>query len=42
VAQHRIGVMVAEIGFVCLLVAGFGALAGGFAYVAVRVSRGRW
>jgi hypothetical protein len=31
-----------EIGFVSLLVAGFGALAGGLAYLAVRVSRGRW
>ncbi|HEV7899487.1 MAG TPA: small membrane protein MtfM [Planosporangium sp.] len=34
--------MVAEIGFISLLVAGFGALAGGLVYVAVRVSRGRW
>jgi hypothetical protein len=32
--------MVLEIGFVSLLVAGFGALAGGLAYFAVRVSRG--
>jgi hypothetical protein len=36
------GVVVTEIGFVSLLVAGFGALAGGLAYLAVRVSRGRW
>ena len=34
--------MVTEIGFVSLLVAGFGALAGGLAYAAVRVARGRW
>jgi hypothetical protein len=34
--------MVTEIGFVSLLVAGMGALAGGLIYVAVRVSRGRW
>ncbi|MET0422453.1 MAG: small membrane protein MtfM [Actinoplanes sp.] len=34
--------MVTEIGFVSLLVAGFGALAGGFAYLAIRASRGRW
>jgi hypothetical protein len=34
--------VVTEIGFVSLLVAGFGALAGGLAYLAVRVSRGRW
>ena len=34
--------MVTEIGFVSLLVAGFGALAGGLAYVAMRVARGRW
>ncbi|WP_282438455.1 small membrane protein MtfM [Actinoplanes sp. TBRC 11911] len=34
--------MVTEIGFVSLLVAGLGALAGGFGYLAVRVSRGRW
>lgn len=31
--------MVTEIGFVSLLVAGFGALAGGLVYLAVRVSR---
>jgi hypothetical protein len=30
-----------QIGFVSLLVAGFGALAGGLCYLAVRVSRGR-
>ena len=34
--------MVTEIGFVSLLVAGSGALAGGLAYLAMRVSRGRW
>jgi hypothetical protein len=34
--------MVTEIGFVSLLVAGFGALAGGVAYVAVKIARGRW
>jgi hypothetical protein len=34
--------MVTEIGFVSLLVAGMGGLAGGLIYVAVRVSRGRW
>jgi len=34
--------MVTEIGFVSLLVAGLGALAGGVIYLAVRVSRGRW
>ena len=34
--------MVTEIGFVSLLVAGLGALAGGLIYLAVRVSRGRW
>src|SRR6266511_1535341 len=33
--------VVTAIGFVSLLVAGFGALAGGLAYLAVRVSRGR-
>jgi hypothetical protein len=32
--------MVTVIGFVGLLVAGLGALAGGLIYVAVRVSRG--
>jgi hypothetical protein len=35
-------VMVTEIGFVSLLVAGFGALAGGLAYLAMRISRGQW
>jgi hypothetical protein len=34
--------MVTVIGFVGLLVAGLGALAGGLVYVAVRVSRGKW
>jgi hypothetical protein len=34
--------MVTEIGFVSLLVAGLGALAGGLVYAAVRISRGRW
>ncbi|MDT4991523.1 MAG: hypothetical protein QOH97_1415 [Actinoplanes sp.] len=34
--------MVTEIGFVSLLVAGFGALAGGLVYLAMRVARGRW
>ena len=34
--------MVTEIGFVSLLVAGLGALAGGLGYLAVSISRGRW
>jgi hypothetical protein len=34
--------MVTEIGFISLLVACFGGLAGGLGYLAVRVSRGRW
>jgi len=34
--------MVTEIGFVSLLVAGFGALAGGLTYLAVRIARGLW
>jgi hypothetical protein len=34
--------VVTEIGFVSLLVAGLGALAGGLVYVAVRIARGRW
>jgi hypothetical protein len=34
--------MVTEIGFVSLLVAGLGGLAGALIYVAVRISRGRW
>ncbi|HEU4347822.1 MAG TPA: small membrane protein MtfM [Actinoplanes sp.] len=34
--------MVTEIGFVSLLVAGLGALAGGAAYLAMRLARGRW
>jgi hypothetical protein len=33
--------MVTEIGFVSLLVAGFGALAGGLIYLALKISRGR-
>jgi hypothetical protein len=33
--------VVSEIGFVSLLVAGFGALAGGLIYMAVRIGRGR-
>jgi hypothetical protein len=33
--------MVSEIGFVSLLVAGFGALAGCLAYLAVRINRER-
>jgi hypothetical protein len=33
--------MLSEIGFISLLVAGFGALAGALAYVAVRLTRGR-
>ncbi|MEH1169581.1 small membrane protein MtfM [Micromonospora sp. CPCC 205539] len=33
--------MVTEIGFVSLLVAGLGGLAGGLIYLAVRISRGR-
>lgn len=33
--------MLTEIGFVSLLVAGFGALAGGLVYLAVKLSRGR-
>jgi hypothetical protein len=42
-AGHKIAdVMVTEIGFVSLLVAGFGLLAGGLVYLAVRISRGRW
>lgn len=34
--------MVTEIGFVSVLVAGFGVLMGGLAYLAVKISRGRW
>jgi hypothetical protein len=34
--------MVTEIGFVSLLVAGLGALAGGVGYLALRIARGRW
>jgi hypothetical protein len=33
--------VVTEIGFVSLLVAGFGALCGGLVYLAVRLARGR-
>jgi hypothetical protein len=33
--------MVTEIGFVSLLVAAFGVLAGGLVYLAVRAGRGR-
>jgi hypothetical protein len=33
--------MVTEIGFVSLLVAGFGGLAGWLVYLAVRIGRGR-
>lgn len=33
--------MVIEVGFVSLLVAGFGVLAGGLVYLAVRIGRGR-
>jgi len=36
-----LGIMVTGIGFVSLLVAGFGVLAGALVYVAVRLSRGR-
>jgi hypothetical protein len=34
--------VVTEIGFVSLLVAGLGALAGGVGYLAMRIARGRW
>ncbi|WP_041841533.1 small membrane protein MtfM [Actinoplanes friuliensis] len=34
--------MVTEIGFVSLLVAGFGGLAGGLGYLVMRIARGRW
>ena len=34
--------MVTEIGFVSLLVAGFGVLGGGLVYLAVKIARGRW
>jgi hypothetical protein len=33
--------MVSEIGFVSLLVAGFGVLAGGLVYLAAKMNRGR-
>jgi hypothetical protein len=33
--------MVTEIGFVSLLVAGFGALAGALVYLGIRIGRGR-
>jgi hypothetical protein len=39
---NKMNGVVTEIGFVSLLVAGFGALAGGLVYVAVRIARGRW
>jgi hypothetical protein len=35
-------IVVTEIGFVSLLVAGMGALAGGVGYLAMRMARGRW
>jgi hypothetical protein len=34
--------VVTEIGFVGLLIAGLGGLAGGLVYLAAKVSRGRW
>lgn len=34
--------MVTEIGFVSLLIAGLGGLAGALIYAAIRISRGRW
>jgi len=34
--------VVTEIGFVSLLVAGFGLLSGGFVYLALKIARGRW
>jgi hypothetical protein len=34
--------MVTIVGFVGLLVAGLGGLAGGLVYLAVRISRGKW
>jgi hypothetical protein len=34
--------MVTEIGYVSLLVAGLGGLAGGLVYLAMRIARGRW
>jgi hypothetical protein len=33
--------MVTEIGFVSLLVAGFGVLAGALVYLGIRIARGR-
>jgi len=33
--------MVSEIGFISVLVAAFGALAGGLVYLGIRVMRGR-
>jgi hypothetical protein len=33
--------VVSEIGFVSLLVAGFGGLAGALLYLAIRINRGR-
>ena len=41
VASEGITPVVTEIGFVSLLVAGLGALAGGLVYLAVRIARGR-
>ncbi len=34
--------VVTEIGFVSLLVVGFGLLSGGFFYLALKIARGRW
>jgi hypothetical protein len=34
--------MVTEMGFVGVLIAAFGGLAGGLVYVAARISRSRW
>jgi hypothetical protein len=39
--RQKDGALVTEIGFVSLLVAGFGALAGALVYLGVRLSRGR-
>ncbi|GAA0896632.1 hypothetical protein GCM10009557_70700 [Virgisporangium ochraceum] len=43
-STHGLGslTMWTVVGFVSLLVAGFGALAGGLVYLAVRMSRGKW
>ncbi len=41
--HHEVrGAMGTVIGLVSLLVAGFGAFAGGLVYLAIRVSRGNW